>query len=116
MLSNIAGILLILLGLAPAYFGIREIARPDQLTTVAAYSTAGIGIILLLVGLLHFRAPHKAFLFSVPVLLYFNVQMYFDSIFYFEKVLWPFQAGLLVVSILILVLSYRGYKAKQVTA
>lgn len=98
-----------ILGIGAAFIGVREILQPDQLTPIARYSTLGIGGALILVGMAHFRAPHKAFLMSIPLLLYFHMQMYFDSLFYFNEPLWTYQAAMAVVSILILVLSYRGY-------
>jgi hypothetical protein len=115
-MSKVAGILMILLGLGAAFIGIREVLQPDQLTPLARFSTLGIGAALVLVGLAHFRAPHKAFLMSVPLLLYFHVQMYLDSLFYFNKPGWEYQAILGIVSILIVVLSYRGYVQSRESA
>jgi hypothetical protein len=115
-MSAIAGLLLILYGAASIYIGMRELMHPNLLTHTVAYSTAGIGAGLALVGLGHFVAPHKSFLLAVPMLLYFNVQSYIDVIFYFEKPQWPFHATLLVVSALTLFLSYKGYKAKAAAA
>lgn len=96
-----------------AYLGYTEITSPKLLTTFAAYITAGIGVSLILAGLLHFKAPHKAFLLTMPLLLYFHVQMYFNAIFYFARPLWPHQLSLLLVSGLILGLSYYGYRSSK---
>lgn len=107
---TLAATIIVLLGGASFGFGLSEIMHPNLLTTTAARSTAGIGLLLIIIALLHFRAPHKSFLLSIPLLAYFNVQMYFDCLFYFGKPLWHYQAILAVISILALILSYKGYR------
>ena len=98
-----------------AYFGFNELTHPVHLTHIAALSTLGIGGALFAVGLAHFVAPHKAFLLSIPLLLYFHLQMFVDGAIFQEldQNMWKFQAAMIVVSGLILFLSYRGYKNKQ---
>jgi hypothetical protein len=117
-MSALAGFLLILYGAAAAYVGYDElyVTHLQHLTKVAAFSTLGIGGVLAAVGLAHFVAPHKAFLMSIPMLLYFHVQCFIDASFFFAEPRYPFQLGLIVFSFLIVILSYRGYKAKQATA
>ena len=115
-MSAVAGIILILLGGASLALGVNEILHPNQLPPFAAKTTAGIGLILIVIGLLHFRAPHKAFLLSIPVLIYFHFQMYSNSLFYFNDPHWMYQAALAVVSILVLILSYKGYTAARAKA
>jgi hypothetical protein len=110
MLTTIAATIIVLLGGFSLGFGLSEILHPNMLTATAARSTAGIGFLLMMVALLHFRAPHKSFLLSIPLLGYFNVQMYFDCMFYFGKPLLQYQAILLVISILALILSYKAYQ------
>jgi hypothetical protein len=112
-MSAVAGIILILLGGATAALGVNEILHPDQLPPLASKTTAGLGIVLIVVGLLHFRAPHKAFLLSIAVLLYFHIQMYFNSLFYFNDPNWLYQAGLAAITIIVLILSYKGYTAAR---
>jgi len=110
-MSLIAGLLLVLYGAITAYLGYIEITGPHLLTHFAAYVTAALGVLLVLAGLAHFKAPHKAFLISVPLLIYFHTQMYFNAIFYFARAMWPQQISLLGLSLCILVLSYFGYKS-----
>lgn len=107
---TLAAIILVLFGGASLGLGMSEIMHPNLLPPLAARSTTGVGLILILLALFHFRAPHKSFLLSIPLLAYFNVQMYFDSLFYFGKPLWHYQGILAVISILALVLSYKGYR------
>jgi len=113
-MSAIAGFLLIFYGGVTAYLGYTEIVSPNLLTTFAAYVTTAIGALLILSGLAHFKAPHKAFLITMPLLLYFHVQMYFNAIFYFARPLWPQQLSLLLISGLILGLSYYGYRRSKI--
>ena len=112
-MSAIAGLLLMFYGGASVYLGYGEIVSPRLLTPFAAYVTAAIGALLVLAGLVHFKAPHKAFLLTMPLLLYFHVQMYFNAIFYFARPLWPQQLSLLLISGLILGLSYYGYRRSK---
>ena len=117
-MSKVAGFLLLVLGAVTAYVGASEmyLTETKHLTHIAIYSTLGIGAALAVAGLAHFVAPHKAFLLSVPLLAYLQVQCAIDAVFFFEKPVWPAQLALLVASALILLLSYRGYKAKQAAA
>lgn len=117
-MSAIAGVLLIIYGAGAAYFGWMELQHQNLLSHVAAYSTLGIGGALILAGLAHFVAPHKAFLMSVPLLMYFHFQVYIDSthINADGNPGWRLQAPLIGISMVILWLSYRGYKAKQAAA
>jgi hypothetical protein len=108
-MSAVAGILLILLGGASLALGGNEILNPNHFPPLAARTTAGLGLVLIVVGLLHFRAPHKAFLISIPVLLYFHIQMYFNCLYYFNDPRWGYQGGFALISILVLILSYKGY-------
>ena len=112
-MSAIAGLLLMFYGGVSAYLGYSEITTPKLLTTFAAYVTAAIGVLLILAGLVHFMAPHKAFLLTMPLLLYFHMQMYFNAIFYFARPMWPHQLSLLLISALILGLSYYGYRRSK---
>lgn len=106
----VAASIIVLLGGGAFGLGLSEILHPNLLTATAARSTAGIGFLLIIIALLHFRAPHKSFLLSIPLLAYFNVQMYLDCLFYFSKPLWHYQAILAAVSILALICSYRHYR------
>lgn len=112
-MSAIAGLLLMVYGGITAYLGYCEIVTPRLLTTFAAYVTAAVGVLLLLAGLVHFKAPHKALLLTMPLLLYFHIQMYFNALFYFARPLWPHQLSLLLISGLILGLSYYGYRKSK---
>lgn len=112
-MSAIAGLLLIFYGGVTAYLGYSEIVTPKLLTTFAAYVTAVVGVTLILAGLVHFKAPHKAFLLTMPLLLYFHIQMYYNAIFYFARPVWPHQLSLLLISVLILGLSYYGYRKSK---
>jgi hypothetical protein len=47
---------------------------------------------------------------SIPLLAYFNVQMYLDCLFYFGQPMWVYQAVLVMVSIIALICSYRSYR------
>jgi hypothetical protein len=105
-----AATIIVLLGGTSLGLGLSEILHPNMLTTTAARSTAGIGFLLIIIALLHFRAPHKSFLLSVPLLAYFNVQMYLDCLFYFGQPMWVYECILLAVSIIALICSYRAYK------
>jgi hypothetical protein len=108
-MSRVAGICLIILSIGTGILGIQEILHPDQLTRYAAYSTVLIGFLLFLAGIAHFKAPHKAFLMTIPFLIYFHIQMYSNAIFYFNNPRWIFQGLLMMASLLILYLSYHGY-------
>ena len=108
-MSRIAGLLLILLGLATVWMAVREILHPNLLTTYGAYTTAVIGGLVIIAGLAHFKAPHKAFLMSIPFLIALQIQMYSNALFYFDDPRWPYQALLLATSVIILTLSYLGY-------
>lgn len=108
-MSRAAGILLILLGLGTVGLAVREMLHPDQLTRYATYSTGLIGMLLMFAGLAHFKAPHKAFLMSIPFLIAFQVQMYSNALFYFNDPRWMYQVLLLTSSVIILALSYCGY-------
>ena len=112
-MSAIAGLFLMLYGAGAAYLGVMEIMHPDQLTKIAAYSTAGIGAALLVVGIGHFIAPHKSFLLAIPLLAYFHVQNCVNTVFYLEQPRWGAQIVFAFVSLLILYISYRGYKNKS---
>jgi hypothetical protein len=108
-MSRAAGFLLILLGLATCFLSAREILHPDQLTKYGSYSTGLIGLLLIFAGLAHFKAPHKAFLMSVPLLIALQIQMYSNALFYFNNPRWGYQGLLLIFSVIILTLSYCGY-------
>jgi hypothetical protein len=112
-MSRIAGIILIIYGAWTAYVGFKEVSHPAELTRFAAFATTALGAFLLLVGLGHFKAPHKAFLTSIPLLIAFHIQMYFNKLIYFDDPKWSYQVTLLAISIIALTLSYFGYK-KQV--
>ena len=109
-MSKLAGILLSLFGAATIFIGIREIAHLDQLTPYAAWTSVGLGFLMLIAGVGHFRAPHKSFILSIPVLLAFQLQVYCFALFYDVKKLPIFLTSFLVSSALILLLSYMGYK------
>src|SRR4051794_28996429 len=116
-MSGIAGILLMIYGAAAAYVGFNEVQHPHLLTHVVAFSSLGIGAALVAAGLAHFVAPHKAYLMSLPMLVYFHVQSVVVASFLFEgNPRWLYQGCLAVVSIVILILSYKGYKASQAKA
>ena len=106
----VASTIIVLLGGGAFGLGLSEILHPNLLTTTAARSTAGIGFLLIIIALLHFRAPHKSFLLSVPLLAYFNVQMYLDFLFYFGRPLWLYQATIAALSIFALICSYKAYQ------
>jgi len=61
----------------------------------------------------HFRAPHKAFIISVPVLLTFQLHVYCMALFYNVQNLAMFLVAFVVASLLILFLSYLGYRRMQ---
>jgi hypothetical protein len=115
-MSAVAGVILILMGGATLALGGNEILHPNQLTPFAARTTAILGFVMVLIGLLHFRAPHKAFLLSIPVLIYLHVQMYIDFLFLFNDPRWMYLAGLALLSIVVLLLSYKGYLSARETA
>ncbi len=103
-------------GAVSGYLGYIEIVTPKLLTTFAAYVTTAVGALLFLAGLAHFKAPHKAFLITIPLLIYFHLQMYFNAIFYFARPLWPQQLSLLLISALILGLSTYGYRKSKTSS
>jgi hypothetical protein len=114
-MSGIAGILLILYGAITAYLGYSEkMSRVHLLTPFAIDVTIALGIVLILLGIAHFKAPHKAYLATIPALIYFHTQMYFNAIFYFARPMWPQQMSLVGISIGILGLSYLGFSARVV--
>jgi hypothetical protein len=113
MVGKVAGIFLILLGATSILIGVNEIRNPNLLTTYAAWTSVGLGVLLVLGGLGHFRAPHKAFLLSLPVLLAFQLQVYCLALFYEIRNVPLFLGAFIVASVLILVLSYRGFSARQ---
>ena len=108
-MSWIAGVILICYGVWTAYAGVREISHPAELTRFGAFATTALGAFLFLVGLGHFKAPHKAFLTSIPLLIAFHIQMYFNKYIYFGDPKWSYQVTLLAISAVALVLSYFGY-------
>lgn len=112
-MSRVAGIILIVYGIAAAYVGINEFLHPDQLTTFAMYGCIAVGVLLFLAGVAHFTAPHKAFLMSIPLVLYFQFQAYVVTQFYLEDARWVYQGGLFAVSLVVLFLSYLGYPKQQ---
>jgi hypothetical protein len=109
-MSKVAGILLSLFGAATVLIGIREITHLDQLTPYAAWTSAGLGLLMVIAGAGHFRAPHKAFILSIPVLLAFQLQVYCFALFYDVKNLPIFLTSFVISSALILLLSYLGYR------
>ena len=96
--------------------GWTEIQHPHLLSNLAAYSTLGIGALLILTGLGHFIAPHKSFLLAIPLLVFFHVQCFVDATLISAENTLLFQCGLIVLSAVILWLSYRGYRSKQAAA
>ena len=112
-MSKIAGILLILVGALTAFLGWKDITQPSPLTPYAAWSSIGLGTLMILVGIAHFRAPHKSFLISVPLLITFVIQVYCFGLFYDVKNLWVFVAGHAFAAAVILIFSYLGYKRVQ---
>jgi len=112
-MSKIAGLLLLLLGLGTIYFGYTEKTHLVALTKMAADSTITLGMLLCLAGLLHFRAPHKAFLFSTVLLLAAQAMAYIDLTFKISAGQWKYQAAFAVISVAILALSYAGYVSRK---
>jgi len=106
----VAATIIVILGGGAFGLGLSEILHPNMLTTTAAQSTAAVGFLLVLIALLHFRAPHKSFLLSIPLLAYLNVQLYLNCLFYFSRPLWPYLAIIAVFSIIALICSYSAYK------
>jgi hypothetical protein len=113
MISKVAGVFLILLGASSIMIGTTEIRHPDQLTAYAAWTSIGLGILLVLGGLGHFRAPHKAFLISLPLLLAFQLQVYCVALFFEIRNIPLFLGAFVLASILILFLSYRGFQVQR---
>lgn len=112
-MSKIAGIFLLLLGAGSVYIGIREINHLDQLTPYAAWSSVVLGLLMMLAGAGHFRAPHKAFLFSIPVVLTFQLHVYCLALFYSVRNIPLLLGKFIAASLLILLLSYIGYRRIQ---
>jgi amino acid transporter len=115
-MSKLAGTIMILVGLATILLGIKEINKPDQLTSYAAWSSVGLGVIIALAGAAHFRAPHKAFLISVPILITFVIHMYCVALFFNVQKMQLFVWGHIAAAVLILVLSYTGYRRRSLAA
>ncbi len=112
-MSKVAGLLLIILGAGIAYVGLTELLNPGQLTTYGAASSVVLGLLVVVAGLGHFKAPHKAFLLGVPVLVAFQLHAYCMALFFDVKNLPLFLGGFLVASALIILLSYNGYRVQQ---
>lgn len=112
-MSWIAGIILMIYGGWTTYVGGKEVFHPAELTRFGAFATTAFGLFLLLVGLGHFKAPHKAFLTSIPLLLAFHIQMYFNKLIYFDDPKWSYQVTLLAISLVAMTLSYLGYSRQK---
>lgn len=118
-MSKIAGVILVILGGFFLYLGGNEIRHLEDFTIRAAYCITAAGGILFLVGLLHFKAPHKAFLISIPVLVFLQLLVFLINRFYVPNSRWLYyQVMLAMLSLLTLWVSYTGYRnqKKQVTA
>jgi uncharacterized membrane protein HdeD (DUF308 family) len=116
-MSKVAGILLILFGAATAFLGVKELATPSNLLTpYGAWSSIVLGSLMILAGFGHFRAPHKSFLVSVPILLAFQLHVYCIALFYDVKNLPLFLGAFVFASVLILIVSYLGYHRSAVRA
>jgi hypothetical protein len=113
-MSKLAGILLIVLGVLTILVGINDLNQSKFLTPYAAWSSIALGLIIALAGFGHFRAPHKSFLLSVPVLITFIIQAYSLGLFYDVRNLSLFVAGHAIAALIILVISYMGYKRSKV--
>ena len=111
-----AGIFLLLLGAVSVVIGIREINHLDQLTPYAAWSSVALGLLMMLAGAAHFRAPHKAFLVSIPIVLAFQLHVYCLALFYSVRSVPILLTKFVAASLLILFLSYIGYKKTQAAA
>jgi len=72
-----------------------------------------LGFLMMAGGAGHFRAPHKSFLFSIPVLVTFQLHVYCIALFYNVQKLPMFLTAFVVASLLILFLSYLGYRRMQ---
>jgi hypothetical protein len=112
-MSWIAGIILMIYGVWTTSTGVNEISHPAQLTRFGAFATTALGAFLFMVGLGHFKAPHKAFLTSIPLLLAFHIQMYFNKIIYLGDPQWLYQLTLVGISLIALTLSYLGYSRQR---
>jgi hypothetical protein len=116
-MSKIAGIVLLILGGFFVYVGVNEIRHLDFLTLHAAYSTTAAGALVVLAGLLHFKAPHKAFLLSIPFLLLLQVVVLSISHYFLDQRRWLYYQILVgITSLLILFISYRGYQQQKKTS
>lgn len=111
MAKLLAGTLLIFLGAGAVFIGWQEWTFPVALSTYGSLTTLTLGILMMLAGILHFRAPHKSFLLSLALLLVFQIHLYSLALFYDVENLFVFLGGFLIASILILLLSYRSYQA-----
>jgi hypothetical protein len=112
-MSWIAGIILMIYGGWTAYVGAQEVFHPSELTRFGAFATTALGLFLLLVGLGHFKAPHKAFLTSIPLLIAFHIQMYFNKLIYFDDPKWSYQVTLLAITLVAMTMSYLGYSKRE---
>src|SRR5688572_18296941 len=115
-MSKIAGILLIIAGSFTILLGAKDMGRYAQLTPYAVWSSIALGVIMILAGLAHFRAPHKSFLLSIPILVTFLIHIYSVGLFYNVANIGLFLAGHAVAAVLILALSYLGYRRVQAVA
>jgi amino acid transporter len=112
-MSKVAGIFMLLLGAVSVVIGIREIKHLDQLTPYAAWSSVAMGGLMMLAGAAHFRAPHKAFLISIPIVLAFQFHVYCLALFYSVRSVPLLLGKFIAASLLILLLSYMGYRRIQ---
>lgn len=113
-MSKIAGIVLLILGGFVVYLGVTEIRHMEFLTPRAAYTTTAAGALLVIAGLLHFKAPHKAFLLSIPFLLLLQVVVFSVSHYFMDQRRWLYYQILVgLTSLFTLFLSYRGYQQQK---
>ena len=99
----IAGALTILLG-------VKDMGHYTHLTPYAVWSSIALGVIMVLAGLAHFRAPHKAFLLSIPILITFVIHVWNVGLFYAVPNIGMYVGGHAIAAALILVISYMGYR------
>ena len=108
---------LLVLGGFFVYLGVTEVRHMEFLTPHAAYSTTAAGALVALAGFLHFKAPHKAFLVSIPFLLLFQVVVFAVSHYFMDQRRWLYYQVLVgVTSLFTLFLSYRGYQKQKQNA
>lgn len=113
-MSKVAGIVLLILGAYILYLGAGEIRHLEFLTRHVAWVTTAAGAILMLIGLAHFRAPHKAFLLSIPFLLLLQGLVFAVAHTFYDNKRWLYyQILVAAISILTVWLSYRGYLQKK---